>query len=201
MNLFCADMHLGNKNVLVRDNRPFASIMEHDMTIMANWNESVDVNDDVYIMGDLSWLSLQDTVSYLNRLKGRKHLIRGNNDQRISREPDFRACFAEIRDYKELKIEGKGIVLCHYPLIFYNNHAKGWYHFYGDVHNGYEDNVVNRVRGQIADLEHKPNRMLNVGMMQPYMNYMPRTFAELQCILKNNKGGKEEYDLQRREAV
>ena len=55
MNYFISDLHLGHKNVLKFDNRPFINIEEHDKTIIDNWNSKVNDNDDVYVLGDISW--------------------------------------------------------------------------------------------------------------------------------------------------
>lgn len=51
MNYFISDLHLGHKNVLKFDNRPFINIEEHDKTIIDNWNSKVNDNDDVYVLG------------------------------------------------------------------------------------------------------------------------------------------------------
>lgn len=53
MNYFISDLHLGHKNVLKFDNRPFINIEEHDKTIIDNWNNKVNDNDDVYVLGVL----------------------------------------------------------------------------------------------------------------------------------------------------
>ena len=48
------------------------------------WNEIVEENDVVLIPGDFSWATyLKDTLQdfdYLNKLKGKKVLIKGNHD-------------------------------------------------------------------------------------------------------------------------
>ena len=52
MNYFISDLHLGHKNVLKFDNRPFINIEEHDKTIIDNWNNKVNDNDDwVHLYG------------------------------------------------------------------------------------------------------------------------------------------------------
>ena len=52
MNYFIADLHLGHKNCLRFDNRPFKTIEEQDNYVIENWNKKITVNDDVYILGD-----------------------------------------------------------------------------------------------------------------------------------------------------
>ena len=49
MNFYIADMHLGHKNVLKFDNRPFLSVSEMDKVLIENWNSRVSTNDDVYL--------------------------------------------------------------------------------------------------------------------------------------------------------
>lgn len=41
MNFYIADMHLGHKNVLKFDNRPFLSVSEMDKVLIENWNSRV----------------------------------------------------------------------------------------------------------------------------------------------------------------
>lgn len=187
MNLFLGDMHIGHKNVLAYDNRPFSTILDHDQEIKRRWNEKVGENDDVYLVSDISWLSAKNTIRYFSELNGRKHLIKGSHDHVLLREPEVRACFTEVRDYKELVTDGIGIVLCSYPILFYNNMYRGWYHFYGGVHSSYQDNIINHVLRQVEDLQKKPVRMVNIGAMKPWMDFTPRTFAELKSQCERNK--------------
>jgi len=188
MNYFIADMHIGHENILAYDNRPFATIYEHDLELKQRWNERVTDDDDVYIIGNLSWLSVKNTVKFLSELNGRKHLIKGSHDHVLLREKEVWNCFVEVRDYKELALgNGTGIILCHYPMLFFNNMQKGWFHFYAGLHNSYQDNVVNRVKEQVSDMQHFPAKMLNIGAMKPWMDFTPRTFEELKRECFRNK--------------
>lgn len=49
MNFYISDLHFGHKNALSFDDRPFTTIEEHDNLIIKNWNEVVNIDDDVYI--------------------------------------------------------------------------------------------------------------------------------------------------------
>ena len=80
MNFYIADMHLGHKNVLKFDNRPFESVTEMDMVLLENWNRRVSHDDDVYILGDMCYHSEHSPAWYLKQLKGKKHVIQGNHD-------------------------------------------------------------------------------------------------------------------------
>lgn len=190
MNFFIADMHIGHRNVLAFDGRPFSNVLEHDKEIKRRWNERVTEDDDVYIIGNVSWLSMKNTVRYFSELNGRKHLIKSGHDQVILREKAVRDCFVEIRDYKELVLDnGVGIILCGYPILFYNNMDHGWFHFYGGLNDSVQDNIVNHVKKQITDLQKYPVRMLNISAMKPWMELTPRTFEELKyhCYRKKRR--------------
>lgn len=71
MNFYIADMHLGHKNVLKFDNRPFESVSEMDMVLLENWNKRVSHDDDVYILGDMCYRSEYSPAWYLKQLKGK----------------------------------------------------------------------------------------------------------------------------------
>ena len=107
MNYFISDLHLGHKNVLKFDNRPFINIEEHDKTIIDNWNNKVNDNDDVYVLGDISWHNATKTIEIFKQLKGRIHLIQGNHDNRILKNKELYNLFVEVVDYKELKIDNE----------------------------------------------------------------------------------------------
>ena len=89
MDYFISDLHFGHENCLVFDNRPFKSIEEHDATIIKNWNDVVGMDDDVYLLGDISWYNATKTIEIFNQLNGRIHLIRGNHDSKLLRNREL----------------------------------------------------------------------------------------------------------------
>ena len=89
---YIADLHFGHKNVMAYDNRPWSTIEENDAMLIRNWNNAVGPDDEVYLLGDVSWYNVTKTVEYLNDLNGAKHLIIGNHDQHFLKNEQFRNC-------------------------------------------------------------------------------------------------------------
>ena len=177
---FIADTHFGHENALAFDNRPFRTIEEHDKALIENWNNAVSRNDEVFILGDISWHNATRTNEIVSSLNGVKHLIVGNHDKKLLKNREFQSLFIEITDYKELSLsDKKGIVLSHYPIPCFNHHYYGWYHLYGHVHISFEWNMMERVKYEMEALYDKPCQMFNCGAMIDYMGYTPRTLEEI----------------------
>ena len=172
MNFYIADMHLGHKNVLKFDNRPFESVSEMDMVLMENWNKRVSHDDDVYILGDMCYHSEHRPAWYLKQLKGKKHLIQGNHDGALLKDFEVMGCMDSVDKMLFVQDSGKHIVLCHFPIAEWNGFHKGAYHIYGHIHNR-KDGVYQYMR----TLE----KALNAGCM--LNGYEPVTFREL---IENN---------------
>lgn len=170
MNYYIADTHFGHENIIRLSNRPFQSVGEMDEAMIHNWNKVVKPTDDVYILGDLAYKG-KDPDSYIRKLNGRKHLITGNHDGRITGNPDCRKLFVEIRDLKTITDGDQKIVLCHYPMAEWDGYFRGVLHFYGHIHNNYG----NQSTRYMEDL---PNAY-NVGVDMPYMDFTPRTMKEV----------------------
>lgn len=171
---FTSDLHFGHKNIIRFDNRPFTSVEEMDTELIARWNRKVKVDDLVYILGDFSWYNDTKTAEILRELNGHKILIRGNHDSVSGR---IREEFAKVTDYEEITLkDNKHIVLCHYPIVFFNRHHYGSYMFYGHVHNSHEWQMTDNYRRELEGLDVQCN-MYNVGVM--VNNYEPVTFDEV----------------------
>lgn len=175
-NFFVADLHFGHGNILRYDNRPFDTVEQMDAAMIRNWNDTVQENDTVYVLGDISWHREKETLKILSQLKGHKVLIRGNHD-RVS--PKIAKCFDLVTDYLELNDNGTRVVLSHYPMPFWNHQFQDSIHLYGHVHNSHQWNMCESFRKSIQELQDIPARMFNVGVMMPYMDYTPRTLCEI----------------------
>jgi calcineurin-like phosphoesterase family protein len=129
---FTSDTHFGDPRVLRIDRRPFASIPEHDAALVAHWNETVGPEDEVWHLGDFALGPKAEAIAaLLERLHGRKHLISGNNDG-----PDTLAApgWASVQAYRELRLDGRHLILCHYPFRTWNQIGRGSLDLHGHSH-------------------------------------------------------------------
>ena len=76
---FTADTHFGHANIVKMCQRPYLDVDAMNEAMIAAWNERVQGNDTVYIIGDM-FFRCADPESILKRLKGKKRLIVGNHD-------------------------------------------------------------------------------------------------------------------------
>lgn len=179
-NFYISDLHFGHVNCIAFDSRPFKNIEYHDNELIRRWNDAVGIDDDVYILGDISWYNATKTIEIFEQLNGNKHLIKGNHDSKLLRSKQLQELFVEICDYKEIQFDdGTGIVLSHYPIPCFKNHFYGWYHLYGHVHISFEYNMMKHDKYLMEELYTRPCNMYNVGAMIGYMDYTPRTLEEV----------------------
>ena len=89
--------------------------------LIANWNAKVSKSDEVYHLGDLAMGNWKKHLPILDRLNGKKYLIRGNHDY-YTKKPEFAQKFEWIKDYYALRVSdeeaprGKQlIIMCHFP--------------------------------------------------------------------------------------
>ena len=104
---YTSDIHFGHKNIIEYENRPFKDINEMEEIIIKKWNNKVNEDDDVYILGDVAIITSNYTLETLNntvsKLNGKKHLILGNHDDWLNKK-DFKPnIWEEITSYKTIK--------------------------------------------------------------------------------------------------
>lgn len=127
---FTADTHFGDHRTINIWKRPFASTAEMDALLVERWNATVQPGDEVWHLGDFARRPV-DVSQLLERLHGRIHLVRGNND------PDATVAAAgweSVHDYAELEVDGRALVLCHYPFRSWNGQHRGAVNLHGHSH-------------------------------------------------------------------
>lgn len=189
---YIADTHFGHANIIKMDKRPFENTEEMEEMLVENWNAVVKSSDIVYILGDFCLGKKDDWIRILDRLKGQKVLIRGNHDFK-GYPHELSKKFVGIHDYKEVKDDGRTVVLSHYPIMCYrHSNDQKTYMLHGHVHSTAEHDWIQKwtmeLRQQYAfDKVYNPDRVhssncgqiYNVGCMMPWMDYMPRTLDEI----------------------
>ena len=132
MNYYIADLHFSHQNIIQFDKRPFQSVDQMNADLIKRWNDTVTANDDVYVLGDMFW-NTDDAPMILEQLHGKIHLIKGNHDKITS---DMMHYFASISGYAEINDNGNHLILCHYPIMFYNHsYSTHCWMLCGHVHN------------------------------------------------------------------
>lgn len=143
MYYFTADPHFGHQNIISFANRPFESVTEMNAVLIQNINDRCSRNDFLFMLGDIAFhMPKEQTEDILSSLIPKLVLIRGNHD----REYDSRL-FVEVKDYMELKVYHRKVVLCHYPFAEWNGMLRGAIHLHGHQHNQKDYNENMREQG------------------------------------------------------
>lgn len=80
-----SDLHLGHENIIYYCDRPFDSLEEMNSEIVRRWNETVDEDDSVLYLGDVTHGGSQKTAGgWLRELNGNLLVVRGNHDGGLS---------------------------------------------------------------------------------------------------------------------
>ena len=168
---FTADTHYQHENVLRHDNRPFATIRDHDDGLIARYCECVKPNDTCIIVGDFAW---RDHQKYLARLPGKKILIIGTHDgmpQEVLRN------FTKVVGQKgqpgilEFNVGPHRLVCCHYPMVSWGASYHGSWHISAHAH------------GRIP--EHPDQLRVDVGV--PVWDYRPVNFEVIRRIMMDRR--------------
>jgi calcineurin-like phosphoesterase family protein len=110
--------------------------------MVKEWNEIVEPEDTVYILGDVAFLPAQKATEYMRRMNGTKILIEGNHDRKALNDPSFRGCFSEVHKYHHITYNGTMVTMFHYPIAEWDQMHRGSVHFHGHLHgnkSGLED--------------------------------------------------------------
>jgi calcineurin-like phosphoesterase family protein len=131
---FTSDHHFGQAAARSFYRRPFASVAKMDQEMIDRWNSVVRSGDgdEVWHLGDFAVRQSVERVAHLLKtLHGRKHLVVGNNDGAVV---TGRSGWESVQAYAELTVDGKKLVLCHYPFRTWRDMRKGSINLHGHSH-------------------------------------------------------------------
>ena len=133
---YTADLHFDYLPILA--DRPFDTLEEMNETLIRNWNERVSHADTVYVLGDLGGHGQPIPEACLERLNGKKHLIRGNHDVGLGDQQLLYRFFETVSDFLETEDEGLHVLLSHYPMVYIQRGYMIHGHLHGVRKEAYE---------------------------------------------------------------
>lgn len=149
MKWFTADLHFWHKGIISMC-RPWATSVEMMNEVIINSiNSWVRAEDELYILGDLSFGNRLNTIACVGQLNGRLKVVPGNHDN-----PSY---LRQMHDMKliellpplcQVKDNGQMAVLCHFPLLSWNEMQHGSWNLHGHCH---------------GNLKHSYGKRLDVG--------------------------------------
>ena len=176
---FTSDTHFGHKNIVTyQPNRAadFGMRNAHDVVemserIIVRWNEIVNPEDTVYIVGDFAMGIVSETIEYARRLNGRKILIPGNHDRMHpimhksdEKTAEWERIYADVGFENigigphEMVIDGIKVLVSHFP--YSGDHTDEVR--YGEYRPA--DNGMPLVHGHVHGLWKTNGRQFNVGV-------------------------------------
>lgn len=152
---FTSDLHFSHKNILrystgrkeelglIQDDPDM--LKKHDEALIRRWNATVGRHDTVYIIGDFSFATTDDTRRILGKLNGKKHLIIGNHDGSCRGLGNYFVSTSQIKEITFKKTvfpfldENMHCILCHFPLMAWNRRMHGSCMVHGHLHGSGDD--------------------------------------------------------------
>ena len=150
-----SDLHFGHKNIMnfcPQARARFRNDVDYmNEAMVLEWNQIVEPQDLVYILGDVAFLPVPKATEYMRRLNGRKILVQGNHDRKLLKDPEFYDCFDEVHHYLDITYNGTKCVMFHYPIAEWDQMHRGAVHFYGHLHGGASGIEQYRARDMVMD--------------------------------------------------
>ena len=143
---FSADQHLGHHKIIQYCSRPFDNVHIMDQVIIDRINETVGVDDTLYILGDFCFRG-KKPIEYRSRIVCQDiHICLGNHDKRNDFKDDLQG-FSSVQEVKEIIYCNQRIYLSHYAHRTWPASHKGSWMLYGHTHSklDHEDRASNRL--------------------------------------------------------
>lgn len=151
-----SDTHFGHRNIIDFCKRPWHTVEEMNDGLVDRWNKRVAPSDVVYHLGDVLFGGAATALKYLPRLNGIVKLVPGNHDSR-----KLLAQYWEVLEpIHGLNYEGKRFVLCHFPLLSWENMGYGYHMLHGHTHGG-----IKEYPKPVGDYHYRgTHRIMDVGV-------------------------------------
>ena len=132
---FWADTHFNHRGILDYTSRPYKDIYQMNAALMELWNSKVTrEGDNVWLLGDFAFhhSEAEDIYQIFWKLRGRKHLIVGNHDEK--NPAVLRLPWEKVEKLWSFKENKRRAELCHYPLETWKGSHSGGLMLHGHCH-------------------------------------------------------------------
>jgi calcineurin-like phosphoesterase family protein len=167
---FVSDLHLGHAKDFILNPRQYSNVNEAYQHTHEMIQQYVGPNDILFNLGDMVIGAGENSLAYAQRVVHypckHQYFIWGNHNAGIQQMYDQcrfdldlladdveiyplnypNSPFTFLGHYAEVSIDGRTVVLTHYPIASWNHISKGAYHIHGHCHrNLKEDKSLNRL--------------------------------------------------------
>jgi calcineurin-like phosphoesterase family protein len=152
MDYLWSDLHLFHKNVILYEDRPFASVEDMNATIIKNWRDTISNHDKLFNFGDVALgCSKEMLEKIIKSLPGYKVLIMGNHDRGHSVKWFREVGFDEVYPYP---IIVEGFYIFSHEDVYVNDHMP-YVNIHGHSHSKGTDNPQ-KVNVSVEKIGYKP---------------------------------------------
>ncbi len=157
-----SDTHFGQRFAVKFFNRPFKNTAEMHRQLIKNWNNMVDKDDFVVILGDFFAGSRLFAKFLLRKLHGEKILIKGNHDFKFRLNKLIETKKIKIYNKVEFSLNDYQFILTHKPIKNIPNQA---FNIHGHHHR------------KIVPAKFDINKYFNVAV--EHNNYRPISIKDI----------------------
>jgi calcineurin-like phosphoesterase family protein len=192
---FTSDWHVGHKNVIEFDCRPFKDLDHMHRVLVNNYNATVGEEDLCYFLGDVGLCKSEVLAKVLQELNGTKVLVLGNHDKGATAM--HRLGFDVVLNVAAIEVAGELVTMTHCPLrgvwredvegmkgsaegehwhgetrhLNFSIEAFGQFHLHGHTHKGPDERIL--------------DRQMDVGVRAN--NYRPVSISEIESWITKQK--------------
>lgn len=162
---FSSDLHFGHENIISFCKRPFANTTEMNQPIIRTWNETIEPDAVVWVLGDIALGPIKDTLPLVSSLNGHLVQVPGNHDRNWrghgTRADDWDQRYLDagfeaiLHGDQVLNLTGRDVLVSHFPYV--DRDAR--YLECRPVDDG-----LLLMHGHVHDRWKVSGRMLNVGL-------------------------------------
>ncbi len=140
MDHYTADLHFFHRSPYIVERRGFTDVINMHQYIGYKWNQYVQPDDRVFIVGDVALpkaADIDELNDILSKLNGEKFLIKGNHDnEKLLKKIGHNFTWIKDRYTHKEKDDGntQRLFLDHYPMVTWERANYGAWQLHGHCH-------------------------------------------------------------------